>query len=174
MSVIPKYASGTFLIYYCDDYKGHLVDYYKNKSFPLNGWLKFCIMCRCVTSKFEKYKIKHTKEVIIVNICPRCQKMEKEDKNKYISIFIDKIINYNYLEDIYTNNYKFEKINDTKKTSHKKSKNKKRSMISSYEKVGSIGELKKKKLIPLSVEMKKEEKLVDDILDKKNCGCIIS
>lgn len=108
--VFPKIAYKTYKIYYDKDYKSYIIDYYKNKSFPLNGWLKPCLICCQIMSNYEKYRIINTSEVLIVNICKDCVKIKNKRKYKYISELVDRVIINNYLEDIYIKPYKFEKI----------------------------------------------------------------
>ena len=110
--VLPKIAYKTYKIYYDKDYKCYIIDYYKNKSFPLNGWLKPCLMCYHLSSNYEKYRIINTGEVLIINMCKDCVKMKKERKYGYISELINRVIISNYLEDIYIKPYKFEKVDD--------------------------------------------------------------
>lgn len=108
--VFPKIAYKTYKIYYDKDYKCYIIDYYKNKSFPLNGWLKPCLICCQIMSNYEKYRIINTGEVLIVNICKNCVKIKDKRKYRYISELVDRVIINNYLEDIYIKSYKFEKI----------------------------------------------------------------
>lgn len=110
--VLPKIAYKTYKIYYDKDYKCYIVDYYKNKSFPLNGWLKPCLICYHLTSNYEKYRIINTGEVLIINTCKDCVKMKEKRKYNYISELVDRVIINNYLEDIYIMPYKFEKVDD--------------------------------------------------------------
>lgn len=108
--VLPKNANKTYKIYYDKDYKCYIIDYYNHKSFPLNGWLKPCLICCQIMSNYEKYRIINTGEVLIVNICKVCVKMKEKRKYRYISELVDRVIVNNYLEDIYIKPYKFEKI----------------------------------------------------------------
>lgn len=117
MNGIPKYAKMNYKIYYSNDYEGYIIDDYANPSFPLNGWLKPCLICNDISSKFEKYKIIHTGELLIINLCPLCKKKEKKEKYKYIAEQVDRVIISNYLEDIFTNEKKFKRVKERKRIS---------------------------------------------------------
>jgi len=117
MNEIPKYGKMNYKIYYSNDYEGYIIDYYENKSFPLNGWLKPCLICNHISSKFEKYKIIHTDEVLIICLCRLCQNKEKKEKYKYIANQVDRVIISNYLEDIFTNGKKFKRVKKRKRVS---------------------------------------------------------
>lgn len=117
MNGIPKYAKMNYKMYYSNDYKGYIIDDYQNPSFPLNGWLKPCLICNDISSKFEKYKILNTGEVLIINLCYLCQNKEKKEKYKYIAEQVDRVIISNYLEDVFTNEKKFKRVKEMKRIS---------------------------------------------------------
>jgi len=127
MNGIPKYAKMNYKMYYSNDYKGYIIDDYQNPSFPLNGWLKPCLICNNISSKYEKYKIIHTGEVLIINLCYSCQNKEKKEKYKYIADQVDRVIISNYLEDVFTNEKKFKRVKERK---HIVSKSQKKENIS--------------------------------------------
>jgi hypothetical protein len=117
MNGIPKYAKMNYKMYYSKDYEGYIIDDYQNPSFPLNGWLKPCLICYNISSKYEKYKILHTGEVLIINLCCLCQNKEKKEKYKYIAEQVDRVIISNYLEDVFTNEKKFKRVKERKRIS---------------------------------------------------------
>lgn len=117
MNGIPKYAKMNYKMYYSNDYEGYIIDDYQYPSFPLNGWLKPCLICNNISSKYEKYKIIHTGEVLIINLCPLCQIKEKKEKYKYIAEQVDRVIISNYLEDVFTNEKKFKRVKERKRIS---------------------------------------------------------
>ena len=117
MNGIPKYGKMNYKIYYSNDYEGYIIDDYQNPSFPLNGWLKPCLICNQISSKYEKYKILHTGEVLIINLCYLCQNKEKKEKYKYIADQVDRVIISNYLEDVFTNEKKFKRVKERKRIS---------------------------------------------------------
>jgi hypothetical protein len=87
MNKIPKKAGETFKLYYDDDIGAYIIDYYKNESIPLNGWLKHCINCYAITSKYVIFDYMENKKIAI-SLCPRCN---KNIKYKRINLLMDKI-----------------------------------------------------------------------------------
>ena len=86
MKKIPKKAEGTFRLYYDDDINVYIIDYYKNKSLPLNGWLKPCINCYGIISKYVIFDYNNQK--IAISLCSRCN---KNINYKRIYLLMDKI-----------------------------------------------------------------------------------
>ena len=86
MDKIPKKAEETFRLYYDNDINAYIIDYYKNKSFPLNGWLKLCINCYKITSKYMIFDYKNQK--IAISLCSGCN---KDINYKRIYLLMDKI-----------------------------------------------------------------------------------
>jgi len=76
---IPYNAKKTNNIYYSDLFEAHIIDYYRNKSFPLNGWIKECIICDSPTGKFVKKNHFFVKNIIIP-LCKHCQKKKYKYK----------------------------------------------------------------------------------------------
>ena len=89
MNKIPKKARKTFDLYYDNDKETYIIDYYKNKSFPLNGWLKPCINCYNITSNYIIFNYNDRK--IEISLCNLCKKKNKYKCWKRIYMLMDKI-----------------------------------------------------------------------------------
>ena len=72
MNKIPKKAKKTFYLYYDEDKGIYIIDYYKNKSLPLNGWFKPCVNCNNITSKYIIFNYNDRK--IEISLCHLCNK----------------------------------------------------------------------------------------------------
>lgn len=76
MNIIPKKAKETFQLYYDDDREIYIIDYYVNKSLPLNGWLKPCVNCYTITSKYFMFNYNDRK--IEISLCNQCDIKKKK------------------------------------------------------------------------------------------------
>ena len=67
----------------------NIVDYYKNVSLPLNGWLKPCINCYSITSNYIIFN--YNDREIEISMCDLCKKNNKYKCKKRIYMLMDKI-----------------------------------------------------------------------------------
>ena len=88
MNKIPKKARESFDLYYDDDKGIFIIDYYKNESLPLNGWLKPCINCYSITSNYIIFN--YNDREIEISLCRLCNK-NKYKNYKRINFLMDKI-----------------------------------------------------------------------------------
>lgn len=93
MNKIPKRAGETFKLYYDNDIKAYIVDYYNNESLPLNGWLKPCVNCYNITSKYVIFGYKN--QEIAISLCSKCS---KNINYKRIYMLMDKIDEMNEID----------------------------------------------------------------------------
>ena len=76
---IPYHANKRKKLYYSKLWKAWIMDYYRDSSFPLDGWLKPCYFCNYITGNFIKYSYRK-KALIIVPICRKCVTHEFSSK----------------------------------------------------------------------------------------------
>ena len=72
-SKMPYHAQKTFTLYYSTMWGAWIIDYYMDKSFPLDGWIKPCYFCNSITGNYIKYDHRK-KAVIIFPLCKHCVK----------------------------------------------------------------------------------------------------
>ena len=69
---IPYHATKSGNIYFSNLLNYYIIDYYKSKRLPLNGWFKKCINCDMITSNNIFLKYKNNK--ISIPVCKYCIK----------------------------------------------------------------------------------------------------
>ena len=70
-NTIPYYANKQYELHYSTMWNGWIMDYYRDKSFPLEGWLKPCYFCHYISGNYVTYYHRH-RHKIIVPICKHC------------------------------------------------------------------------------------------------------
>ena len=89
---IPSVATKSFEIYYDNDYKAYIIDYYKRDNLPLNGWIKPCINCENFSSQHIIYRY-DSRIKILISFCKVCRKYYSDKVDKVVEELIDKVEN---------------------------------------------------------------------------------
>ena len=77
---IPYLSNGDGKLYYSKLHKKYILDYYINKSLPLNGWFKECIFCYTITGRYIDYIYK--KKLLMIPICKNCLALSEAPPTK--------------------------------------------------------------------------------------------
>ena len=91
---IPYNAQGNYELYYSKIDDIYIFDYYKNKSLPLFGWFKPCMICCDLTSR--NFRFLHKRKYIQSIICENCNKKYSELR---IRLYINKLLKNSFISD---------------------------------------------------------------------------
>ena len=92
MNNFPYLAKGNKELYYSKIDDMYIFDYYINKSLPLLGWFKPCMICSELTSK--NFKFLYKKKYIQCFVCKNCN--QKYSKLR-IHLSINKLLKNSFI-----------------------------------------------------------------------------
>ena len=93
---LPYHAKGDKALYYSEIDKCYIFDYYKNKSLPLFGWYKPCMICVDLTNNNFKF-IDRNKRCVQSFICNECNKKYSQFR---IKLHLNKLLVNSFIPEI--------------------------------------------------------------------------